>query len=147
MKILLFLMLAGCDSSPTMEKTFVGTWSFAEGTDNIVCPNGTTAEKLTGNLTIQQMSSQLLVLDEAGCNFTYSITGQDAKLGDDKECSFPVPQLGQGVTADVTYDAITLSLHDGMTISDVFSGKVVYRASTGNLNCAFSGSATLSKVK
>ena len=145
MKIVLLMLLAGC-TTENSEAQFAGTWSFAEGTDNVVCPNGTTAEKLTGNLTIQQMNSQLLVIDEAGCNFTYSLSGNDAQLGDKKECSFAVPQLGQGVMADVTYDAITLSLHDG-TMSDLFSGKVVYRASTGNLNCAFSGSASLSKVK
>ena len=147
MKIALMILLAGCTAENTSQAQFAGTWSFAEGTDNVVCPNGTTAEKLTGNLTISQMDSQLLVLDEAGCNFTYSLDGSTAKLGDKKDCSFPVPQLGQGVTADVTYDTITLSTSDGVSMSDVFSGKVVYRASTGNLNCAFSGSASLTKVK
>jgi hypothetical protein len=149
--ILLFALVAGCtapnDPVVTAEQQFLGTWSFASGNNNVVCPNGTTAQKLTGNLTVKTaVGGGLVVLDGEGCNFTYAIDGKRATLGADKTCSFAVPQLGAGVTAEVTYDEITLSTDDGMTMNDLFSGNARYTASTGVLSCAFSGSATLSKV-
>jgi hypothetical protein len=145
------LLVIGCTSENQMvvtaEQQFLGTWSFQSGNNNVVCPNGTTAQKLTGNVTVKTaVSGGLVVLDAQGCNFTYSVEGMRATLGDDKTCSFAVPELGQGVTADVTYDEITLSTSDGKSMSDLFSGTVRYTASTGTLTCAFSGSATLSKV-
>jgi hypothetical protein len=57
-----------------------------------------------------------------------------------------VPQLGQGVTAAVSYDAITLATSDGKMMTDTFTGKVAYTSSQGTLDCVFSGSAMLKKV-
>src|SRR5947207_3716870 len=112
----MIVLLAACTSpeaGPAAEQQFLGTWSFASGSDNIVCPTGTTAQALSGTVTIQKQDSGLLVRDGAGCNFAYTVSGEQATLGADKSCSFPVPQLGQGATAEVTYDAITLSTQDG----------------------------------
>src|SRR6266436_4701880 len=104
------ILLAACSSTPaTPEQQFLGTWSFASGDNEIVCPTGTTAQKLTGNITVEAASGGgLAVIDNAGCNFNYALSGHQATLGADKSCSFPVPQLGQGATAMVTYDTITL---------------------------------------
>ena len=57
-----------------------------------------------------------------------------------------MPELGQGVTAAVTYDAITLSTRDGKSMDDTFSGTVAYSSSSGTLDCVFSGTATLTKL-
>lgn len=148
MRPLMFaVLLAGCGSdtpAATPQQHFLGTWSFASGTDNIVCPTGTTAQNLTGDLTVKTASGGgLVVLDAEGCNFTYTLNGEDALLGTGKTCSFALPM---STTADLTYDSITLSTHDGKSMSDVFSGTVRYTASTGTLDCAFSGTAMLSKV-
>ena len=148
MRWMIFL-LAACGSTETPltpEQQFLGAWTFSAGNNNVVCPTGTTAQKLTGNLIIQKVTGGLQVLDDAQCNFTYTLSGEQATLGDDKSCSFAVPQLGQGATADVTYDAITLSTHDGQSMSDVFSGQAHYTTANGSQDCAFSGSATLTKV-
>lgn len=141
---LVALVFAGCGADPA--QPYLGTWSFASGTDNVSCPNGTTAAKLSGNVTIKRATDgSLLVLDAEGCNFTYQLDGDRAKASG-RSCSFPVPELGQGVTAAVTYDAITLSTSDGKTMDDSFSGTVAYSSSSGTLDCVFSGSATLQKL-
>ena len=148
MRALLFLLVAGCGANPeaTPAQHYLGTWSFSSGTDNVSCPNGTTSDALKGNVTIQKSSDGLLVLDEEGCNFSYTLDGGGATTKN-ASCSFPVPELGQGVTADVTYDLITLQTSDGKSMTDSFNGKVTYAASSGNLDCIFSGSATLTKVQ
>jgi hypothetical protein len=141
------LLVAGCGANPeaTPDQHYLGTWSFSSGTDDVSCPNGTTSEALKGNVTIQKSSDGLVVVDPEGCNFSYSLDGSDATTRN-AACSFPVPELGQGVTAQVTYELITLTTSDGKTMTDSFNGKVTYAASTGNLDCIFSGSATLAKV-
>jgi hypothetical protein len=137
--------LAGCGAEDPGQR-FMGTWSFASGTDSVSCPNGTTEVKLTGTLTIKPATEGgLLVLDGEGCNFTYALAG-DRATASGKTCSFPVPALGQGVVAAVTYDAITLATRDGATMTDTFSGKVAYTSSAGTLDCVFGGMATLDKV-
>ena len=147
---LLFVSLlccAGCGAAADPARSFVGTWSFASGTDNVSCPNGTTAVSLTGNLTVKPGSDGgLTVLDAAGCNFAYTLAGADATLTGDKSCTFPVPELGQDVTADAAYDTITLSTTDAKTMGDTFSGKVTYTSPSGALDCVFSGSASLQKI-
>jgi len=139
-----FAALAGCGADPAAP--YVGTWSFASGTDNVSCPNGTTATKLDGNVTIKRATDgSLLVLDAEGCNFTYQLDGDRAKTSG-RSCSFAVPELGQGVTAAVTYDTITLATSDGKNMDDSFSGTVAYQSPSGTLDCVFSGSATLQKL-
>jgi len=138
------LVAAGCGADPAAPYT--GTWSFASGTDNVSCPNGTTSTQLTGNVTIKRATGGgLVVLDPEGCNFTYDLDGAHASTRA-QSCSFPVPELGQGVTAAVTYDTITLDTDDGKTMTDTFSGTAVYTSSAGSLDCIFSGTATLDKV-
>jgi hypothetical protein len=139
------LLAAGCSADPV--QPYVGTWSFTSGTDNVSCPNGQSSTALKGNVTIKPSTGDgdLVALDAEGCNFTYTMDGSAAKTAA-RTCSFPVPELGQGVTADVTYDAITLSTSDGKSMSDTFSGSVVYHAQAGALNCVFSGTATLTKI-
>jgi hypothetical protein len=142
--VFLALLLTGCTTDPA--QPYLGTWSFQSGNDNVSCPTGNTATKLTGNVSIKHATDGgLVVLDPEGCNFNYAMDGDSAKASG-RSCSFAVPELGQGVTAAVTYDAITLSTTDGRTMTDVFSGSVVYTASTGVLNCVFNGSATLGKI-
>src|SRR5579859_4180731 len=125
------LFLAACSSQPEPSglQQFLGTWQFSSGSDNIVCPDGTTAQALSGNLTITQKDAGILVMDAAACNFSYAVSGDRATLGADKSCRFAVPQLGQGATADVTYDDITLVTSDGAAMSDLFSGKARYTTS------------------
>lgn len=144
--VAMFLVcLAGCGGADPGQR-FVGTWSFLSGTDSVSCPNGTTEVSLTGSLTIKPATDGgLLVLDGEGCNFVYTLEGDRATAAG-KSCSFPVPALGQGVTARVTYDAITLQTEDGAKMTDSFSGKVAYTSSAGTLDCVFSGMATLDKV-
>lgn len=148
-KLLLSVSLAcfaGC-SSPNPEHKFVGTWAFASGSDDVTCPNGTNSVKLKGNVIAKPASSGgLVVLDDQGCNFTYAVAGDQADLQGNRECKFAVPELGQGVTADVTYDSITLAVADGGTLRDTFTGKVSYLSSAGSLACIFSGSGTLTRV-
>jgi len=140
----LALALAGCGADPA--ERYLGTWSFASGSDNVSCPNGTTATALAGNLTIKRATDGgLVVLDAEGCNFTYALDGDRAKVSG-RSCSFSVPELGQGVTAAVTYDTITLATSDGKSMDDSFSGTVSYRAPSGTLDCIFSGTATLNKL-
>ncbi len=144
----LALSLAGCGGGAAADgqSQFLGTWSFSTGDDNVSCPSGTTADKLSGNLTIKTASGGgLVVLDQEGCNFDYELDGKNATTAN-QSCSFAVPALGQGTTAAVMYDAITLSTSDGKTMSDSFNGTVAYTASTGTLDCIFSGSATLAKL-
>jgi hypothetical protein len=137
--------LAGCGAADPAQR-YMGTWSFASGTDNVSCPNGTTAAKLSGNVSIKRATDgSLLVLDPEGCNFTYTLEGDRAKTSG-KSCSFPAPELGQGVTAAVTYDTITLATSDGKSMDDDFSGTVAYTSSAGTLDCVFSGTATLTKL-
>ncbi len=137
-------VLVGCGADPAQH--YLGTWSFDSGTDNVSCPNGTTAAKLSGNVTIKRATDgSLLVLDPEGCNFSYELDGDRAKTSG-RSCSFPVPELGQGVTAAVTYDAITLATSDGKTMDDSFSGSVTYSSPQGALDCIFSGTATLTKL-
>src|SRR3954463_15237749 len=108
----LFVLAAGCSAAPDPAERYMGTWSFASGTDNVSCPNGTTAAKLSGNVTIKRATDgSLLVLDPEGCNFTYTLEGERAKTAG-RSCSFPVPELGAGVTAAVVYDNITLTTAD-----------------------------------
>src|SRR3954453_4756849 len=108
---LLTLIVAGCGAADPADR-YLGTWSFASGTDNVSCPNGTTAAKLSGNVSIKRATDgSLLVLDPEGCNFSYTLEGERAKASG-KSCSFPVPELGQGVTAAVQYDSIMLSTTD-----------------------------------
>jgi hypothetical protein len=142
---LVALVVVGCSSDPA--KPYLGTWSFASGADNVSCPSGTSAAQLTGNVTIKRASdgAGLVVLDPEGCNFDYALDG-DRAAASAQSCSFPVPELGQGVTAAVTYDTITLDTSDGKTMNDTFSGTVVYSSSAGNDNCIFSGTAMLNKV-
>jgi hypothetical protein len=149
MRTFLFVLLAGCSSAnpeATAEQQYVGTWSFSSGTDNVSCPNGTTSAALKGNVSIEKSASGLVVIDEEGCNFGYAVD-QTAATTRNQSCSFPVPELGQGVTADVTYDLITLTTGDGANMTDSFNGKVTYKTSAGDLDCIFSGSATLAKVQ
>jgi len=143
---LLALFVLGCGADPAQRYT--GTWSFLSGTDNVTCPNGTTSTKLTGNVTIKRSidgAGGLVVLDAEGCNFAYALDGDRAKTSG-QHCSFPVPELGQGVTAAVSYDTITLVTSDGKSMDDTFSGTVAYTSSSGTLDCVFSGSATLTKL-
>src|SRR4051812_29284170 len=116
MKTLCALLLIGCggSSAPTPLDHFLGTWSFNDGTDNVVCPNGNTAEKLTGQITVKTGTGDgtLVVIDAESCNFPYMLTGDSATTRA-QSCSFAVPQLGSGVTAGVTYDTITLTTVDG----------------------------------
>ena len=142
------LVVAGCGGGADPAEHFVGTWTFASGTDNVACPNGTTATKLSGSLTVKRATDGgLVVLDAEGCNFGYALDEAGATATTSgKQCSFAVPELGAGVTAAVTYDAITLTTSDGKSMTDQFSGRVTYAASTGNLDCIFSGTATLTKV-
>ncbi|MGZ3440990.1 MAG: hypothetical protein ACXVDD_15810 [Polyangia bacterium] len=143
--LLLVTFAAGCGAADPAER-YMGTWMFASGTDNVSCPNGTTAAKLTGNVTIKRATDgSLLVLDPEGCNFTYALEGERAKASA-RSCTFPVPELGAGVTAAVTYDTITLATSDGKSMDDSFSGTVTYNASTGALDCVFSGTAMLTKL-
>ncbi|MGZ3407237.1 MAG: hypothetical protein ACXVAN_12385 [Polyangia bacterium] len=143
--LLLVIVAAGCGAADPAER-YMGTWMFASGTDNVSCPNGTTAAKLTGNVTIKRATDgSLLVLDPEGCNFTYALDGERAKASA-RSCTFPVPELGAGVTAAVTYDTITLATSDGKSMDDSFSGTVTYNASTGALDCVFSGTAMLTKL-
>jgi len=138
------LVVAGCSSDPA--QPYMGTWSFASGADNVSCPNGTTSTALQGNMTIKHATDGgLVVLDPEGCNFNYAFDGGSASATM-QSCSFPVPELGQGVTAAVRYDRITLDTSDGKTMNDTFSGTVTYSSSQGNLDCIFSGTATLNKV-
>src|SRR5207253_9352691 len=85
----MIVLLAACGSSePSSEQQFLGTWSFASGSDSIVCPGGTTAQALSGNITVQSQSGGgLVVMDAAGCNFAYTLSGEQASLGSDKSCS------------------------------------------------------------
>jgi hypothetical protein len=56
-------VVAGCGGSDPAQN-FVGTWTFASGTDNVACPNGTTSTKLTGSLTVKRgTDGGLVVLD------------------------------------------------------------------------------------
>jgi len=143
--VCLAILLVGCGAADPAQR-FTGTWSFASGSDNVSCPNGTTAAKLTGNVTVKRATDgSLLVLDPEGCNFTYALDGTSAKTKG-SSCSFPVPELGQGVTAAVTYDSITLATSDGKSMDDDFSGTVAYTSSAGTLDCVFSGTATLTKL-
>jgi len=142
------ILLAACTSQQPELSGFellVGTWSFSSGSENIVCPSGNTAQALSGNITIVRKDAGVQVMDPAACNFTYDVSGNRATLGANKSCTFSVPQLGQGATAAVTYEDITLTANEG-TMSDVFSGKVRYTTTQGSEDCAFSGSAMLSKV-
>jgi len=142
--LLSVVLLAGCGADPAQR--YMGTWSFASGTDNVSCPNGTTAAKLSGNVSIKRATDgSLLVLDPEGCNFSYTLEGERAEASG-KSCSFPVPELGQGVTAAVQYDSIMLSTTDGKSMDDSFSGTVAYTSSSGTLDCIFSGTATLTKL-
>ena len=144
-KLTLFfaLALAACGSG---QSPFVGTWSFTEGTDNVTCPTGNTSQSLTGNVTIKDaVDGGLVVLDAEGCNFNYSASGNVAGAPN-AMCSRPAPEVGMGVTADVTYSNITLSLTDNQTMNDVFAGSVSFTSSAGKLDCTFSGSAKLQKV-
>jgi hypothetical protein len=139
----LSLSLAGCGSG---ESPFVGTWSFTEGTDNVTCPTGNTSESVTGNVNIKDaVGGGLVVLDSEGCNFNYSASGNVATASN-ATCSRPAPEVGMGVTAEVTYSNITLSLADDQTMNDVFAGSVSFTSSAGKLDCTFSGSAKLKKV-
>jgi hypothetical protein len=143
--VALLLFVTGCGAADPADR-YMGTWTFASGTDNVSCPNGNSAAKLSGNVTIKRATDgSLLVLDPEGCNFTYALDGQSAKTNA-RSCTFPVPELGAGVTAAATYDTITLATSDGKSMDDTFSGSVVYNASTGMLNCVFSGTATLTKL-
>jgi hypothetical protein len=145
--IALLPFAAACGSSAAPGDHFVGTWSFASGTNNVSCPNGNTAQTLTGNVTIKPATDGgLVVLDGEGCNFAYAVAGDAATLMGKSSCQFAVPQLGQGVTANVSYDAITLATSDGKMMTDTFTGKVAYTSSQGTLDCVFSGSAMLKKV-
>ncbi|MCU1276836.1 MAG: hypothetical protein JWM53_382 [bacterium] len=142
----LLLLVAGCGAAADPAQPYMGTWMFASGTDNVSCPNGSSATKLSGNVTIKRATDgSILVLDPEGCNFTYALDGDRAKTSG-RSCSFAVPELGAGVTAAVTYDTITLATADGKSMDDTFSGTVVYNASTGALDCVFSGTATLTKL-
>src|SRR3954449_6372004 len=97
----LLVFVAGCGAADPADR-YLGTWAFASGTDNVSCPNGTTAAKLTGNVTIKRATDgSLLVLDPEGCNFSYTMEGERAKTAG-RSCSFAVPELGAGVTAAVT---------------------------------------------
>lgn len=141
------VFLAGCGGGADPAQPFVGTWSFASGNDDVSCPNGTTSQRLSGSVTVKRGSDGgLVVLDAEGCNFSYTLAGDAATLSSAGTCQFPVPELGQGVTAAVDYDAITLTTGDGKTMSDSFAGKVAYSAASGTLDCVFSGSAMLNKV-
>src|SRR3954453_16788054 len=112
---LLTLIVAGCGAADPADR-YLGTWSFASGTDNVSCPNGTTAAKLTGNVTVKRATDgSLLVLDPEGCSLTYALDGASAKR-DGRSRSLPVPELVQGVPAPVTYDTITLISSDGKTM-------------------------------
>jgi hypothetical protein len=143
---LALVLLAGCSSAADPAQPYMGTWAFASGADNVSCPNGTTSTQLQGNVTIKHATDGgILVLDPEGCNFTYALDGERASASA-QSCSFAVPELGAGVTAAVTYDAITLATHDGMKMDDTFSGTVVYTSSAGALDCIFSGTATLNKL-
>src|SRR2546430_8366 len=96
--LLLVIVAAGCGAADPAER-YLGTWTFASGTDNVSCPNGNTAAKLSGNVTVKRATDgSLLVLDPEGCNFTYALDGQSAKTNA-RSCTFPVPELGAGVTA------------------------------------------------
>jgi hypothetical protein len=142
---MLALVVAGCGGTDPTQR-WLGTWSFASGDDNVSCPNGARSTKLTGSITVKLASGGgLVVLDAAGCDFTYAFDGEQARATG-MSCTFPVPELGAGVIAAATYDAITLTTSDGKSMRDSFSGRVAYTASTGTLDCVFSGSATLSKV-
>lgn len=139
-------VLAGCGSGTDPMQRFVGTWSFTSGTDDVSCPNGNSSEKLAGSITVDaQADGGLVVHDAAGCDFAYTVAGDTATVADRRSCSFPVPELGQGVTAAVDYDSLTLATSDGKTMTDSFAGKVTYTSSAGTLYCVFSGRATLDK--
>lgn len=139
-------VLAGCGSGADPMQRFVGTWAFTSGTDDVSCPNGNSSEKLAGSITVDaQADGDLVVHDAAGCNFAYTVAGDTATVADRRSCSFPVPELGQGVTAAVDYDSLTLATSDGKTMTDSFAGKVAYTSSAGTLYCVFSGRATLDK--
>src|SRR5262245_23565026 len=108
----LSLGAVGCGSTDP-GRPFYGTWSFTSGNDNVSCPNGTTSTRLSGSITVKPASDGgLLIIDPDGCNFTYALDGQRASVSGRHDCSFPVPELGTGVVANVTYDTITLTTTD-----------------------------------
>jgi hypothetical protein len=139
------IALVGC-SGPDPATDYLGTWTFASGTDNVTCPTGTTAQALTGNITIKKgTASDLVVLDAEACNFAYTLTGTAATTAN-AMCTRPAPEVGTGVTAATTFSNITLNTADAKTMTDTFAGTVAFTSSAGTLNCTFSGSAMLNKI-
>ena len=131
------LVLAGCGANPAQR--FTGTWSFASGSDNVSCPNGTTATKLTGNVTIKHATDGACScsIPRAATSPTRSTATQRHGRTAARAASLS-PSSAQGVTAAVTYDAITLATSDGKDMDDSFSGTVVYIVVVGNASTASS---------
>jgi hypothetical protein len=86
-----------------------------------------------------------VVLDDEGCNFTYTLSGS-AATAQNKSCDRPAPELGASVTAATTFNFITLITTTGKSMTDTFGGTVAFKSSAGRLDCTFSGSAKLAKV-
>ena len=147
MRFAICLLLAGCTSpNEPPGGEFLGTWSFASGTNSVACPTGTTEQPVTGKITIKRaLDADLVVLDDEGCNFTYMLRGLTATTHD-KSCDRPAPELGAGVTAATTFSFITLDVSDGRNMNDTFGGQVAFKSSAGKLDCTFSGTAKLTKV-
>ena len=134
----------GCSSDPA--RPYTGTWSFASGSDNVSCPNGTTATALQGNVTIKPASNGgLLVLDPEGCNFTYGFDGSRASASA-QNVLVRRPRARRRRHRRRHLRHHQLATDDGKTMDDTFSGTVVYTSSAGALDCIFSGTATLTKV-
>ncbi len=142
--VLCTTLFLACAADPAAD--YVGTWSFASGTDNVSCPTGNTAVALTGNVTIKKgVDGKLVVLDADGCNFTYTLMGTAATTSN-AMCTRPAPEVGAGVTAATDFSQITLNTADGKSMSDTFAGTVAFTSAAGTLDCTFSGSGALNKI-
>jgi hypothetical protein len=142
----LCLLLCACGQPIADRDKFLGAWTFKPSDYSVVCPTGVSAVRLTGTLNVKADASAtgITVLDGKSCNFSYDVKG-NAASATKRPCSWPEPSLGQGVTANATYDTITLLTADGASMTDTFTGTVDFTSSAGTLNCTFNGTALLER--
>jgi hypothetical protein len=139
------LVMCACGAAADRDK-FLGAWTFKPTDYAVTCPTGVSMVRLSGTLNVKADTgaSGITVLDGKSCNFAYDVKGNAASASK-RTCSWPEPSLGQGVTANATYDTITLLTADGASMTDTFVGTVAFTSSAGTLDCTFNGTATLER--
>lgn len=141
--LLLLGLLASTASCTDDPSAFAGTWTYNPGSaGTVVCATGTNTLDIGGNAEFRPgTDTDLVVIDDQGCNIKLNATGNHADAVPGQSCT----TTQDGLNLVITFNNGSYTASNGL-LSFSAAGTVNVTGPAGTATCTMSFSATLHKV-